>query len=207
VDRLIRRRRLFWKYVSVLALLVSGALVTSGAIELYFSYHENQAALVAVQREKAIGAAARIGAFVREIEQQVGWTTQPQLASPAAGLEPRRVDFLRLLRQVPAITELSHLDAQGKEQLRVSRLAMDVVGAQTDVSAEPRFREAMQGRTYHGPVYFRKESEPYMTLAMPQSGRAGSPSPRSTSSSSGTSSRRSVSARPARRSWSTARAP
>jgi hypothetical protein len=57
---------------------------------------------------------------------QVGWTTQ--LPWSAGTIEQRRFDALRLLRQVPAVTELSLLDASGKEQLRVSRLAMDVVG-------------------------------------------------------------------------------
>ena len=52
-----------------------------------------------------------------------------QLPWSAGTLEPRRFDALRLLRQVPAITELAQLDSTGKEQLRVSRLAMDVVGS------------------------------------------------------------------------------
>ena len=43
---------------------------------------------------------------------------------------------------------------------------MDVVGSQTDFSKEPRFVEARSGKTYFSPVYFRKESEPYITIAM-----------------------------------------
>src|SRR5207247_10679802 len=66
----------------------------------------------------------------------------------------------------PAVTELSLLNAAGRLQLKVSRLAMDVVGSDTDLSREPSFREARTGRTYFGPVYFRKESEPYLTLAI-----------------------------------------
>src|SRR2546427_726351 len=85
----------------------------------------------------------------------------------------RRVDYLRLLRQALMITEISHLDGAGREQLRVSRLAMDVAGSQTDFSLEPKFLEAKAGKVYHGPVYFRKESEPYMTIAMAGSGRGG----------------------------------
>jgi ammonia channel protein AmtB len=49
VDSLMLRSRLFWKYVIVLVFLVSGALVTSGAVEIYFSYQENKTALVSVQ--------------------------------------------------------------------------------------------------------------------------------------------------------------
>jgi signal transduction histidine kinase len=150
---------------------VSGALLASGLLEIYFSYQEHKTALVAIQREKALAAASRIDAFVKEIERQIGWTTQPQLAARAGALDQRRFDYLRLLRQVPPITEISYLDASGREQLRVSRLAMDVVGSQTDVSREPKFVEAKRTKIYYGPVYFRKESEPYMTIAMAGSGQ------------------------------------
>jgi signal transduction histidine kinase len=165
------RGRLFQKYVIIFAGLVSGALLASGAIEIYFSYQENRAALVTLQREKALGVASKIEGFIKEIERQIGWTTQPQLGAPSAAMYQRRVDYLRLLRQALMITEISHLDAEGKEQLRVSRLAMDVAGSQIDFSREPKFVEAKAGKIYHGPVYFRKESEPYMTIAMAGSGQ------------------------------------
>ncbi len=160
------RLNLFWKYVVLFVTLVSGALMTSGFVEIYFSYQENKAALVRIQREKAEAAASKIEQFVKEIERQIGWTAQPVWGSRAGDVDQRRFDYLRLLRQVPAITEISLLDPSGKEQLRVSRLAMDVVGSQQDFSQEPKFLEAKAGKTYFGPVYFRKESEPYMTLAM-----------------------------------------
>src|SRR5438093_1475721 len=83
----------------------------------------------------------------------------------------RRVDYLRLLRKVVPTTEISHLDAEGKEQLRASRLAMDVTGSGIDYSREPQFLEAKAGKIYHGPVTFRKESEPYMKIAMAGSGK------------------------------------
>ena len=166
------RGRLFWKYVVLFAILVSGALLTSGLVELYFSYRENLAAVVALQREQAAGAAARIDAFVRDIERQVGWASQGQVGTRQT-VEQRRFEFIRLQRQAPAVTEVSQLDTQGREQLRVSRLAMDVVGSQADFSTDPRFKEARPGRPYFGPVYFRKESEPYLTLSVAGGGDAG----------------------------------
>src|SRR5262249_54987112 len=124
-----------------------------------------------VQKEKAEAAAQRIESFVRGIENQIGWVTQAQWAS--LSVENRRFDYIRLLRQVPAITELVQLDRQGREQLRVSRLTPDVVGAGTDRSAEPAFVEAIANRVYFGPVYFRKESEPYLTMAVAHGGKSG----------------------------------
>jgi Cache domain. len=70
-------------------------------------------------------------------------------------LEQRRFDALRLLRQVPAITELAEVDSTGHEQLKVSRLAMEVVGSGKDMSKEPAFTEAVAHKVYYGPVYFQ----------------------------------------------------
>ena len=156
--------RLFRKYVALFVSVVSVALLTNGLFEIWFSYQENKEALTRIQREQAIAAAGKISQYIKDIEGQIGWTTQ--LPWTASALEQRRFDALRLLRQVPAITELAQLDASGKEQLRVSRLAMDAVGVGTDYSKDPKFTEAVAKKIYYGPVYFRRESEPYMTLAM-----------------------------------------
>jgi signal transduction histidine kinase len=156
--------RLFRKYVALFVAVVSLSLLTNGLFEIWFSYQENKQALTRIQREQAVAAAGKISQYVKDIEGQIGWTTQ--LPWTASALEQRRFDALRLLRQVPAITELAQLDASGKEQLRVSRLAMDAVGVGTDYSKDPKFTEAVAKKIYYGPVYFRRESEPYMTLAM-----------------------------------------
>ncbi|MBI4269407.1 MAG: GAF domain-containing protein [Candidatus Rokubacteria bacterium] len=160
-------RRLFRKYVVVLLLLVGGVLLLSSALDLYFSYQETKAALVRIEREQAVAAAARIEQFVQDIERQVRWTTQAAFDEPVAAQEQREIDYLRLLRNVPAIAEISHLDASGKERLRVSRLGLDAIGSQEDHSRAPKFLEARAGKTYFSPVYFRNESEPYMTVAVP----------------------------------------
>src|SRR5712664_2861737 len=158
------RSRLFTKYVALFVAVVGVALLSNGIFEVFFYYREHKAALIRVQREQAEAAAAKIGQFIKEIESQLGWTTQ--LPWSASSLENRRFDALRLLKQVPAITELAQLDSTGKERLRVSRLAMDVVDSGADFSKDPKFNEAVAHKVYYGPVYFRRESEPYMTLSL-----------------------------------------
>jgi two-component system, NtrC family, sensor kinase len=114
---------------------------------------------------EAEGAARTIAQYIKEIEGQLGWTTS--LPWSAGTIEHRRFDALRLLRQVPAITELAQLDATGKQRLRVSRLAMeDLVLRNDDFSSDPRFTEAMAKQVYYGPVYFRHQSEPFMQIAV-----------------------------------------
>jgi signal transduction histidine kinase len=161
------RGRLLRKYVVVFLLLVGGVLLASSAVDLYFSYQETKAALVRIEHEQAVGAAARIEQFVQGIERQIRWTTQAAFDDPATAREQREIDYLRLLRNVPAIVELRHLDASGREQLRVSRLALDATGSQEDHSQAREFVAARGGTTHFGAVYFRNESEPYMTIAVP----------------------------------------
>jgi signal transduction histidine kinase len=165
------KRGLFLKYVVLFVGLVAAVLVINSALGLWFVYQENRRASIEVQHEKAENAAQRIESFVREIERQIGWVAQAQWA--ALPVEQRRFDYVRLLRQVPAITELVQIDREGREQLKVSRLTMDVIGSGTDLSKEPAFVEAMAKRVWFGPVYFRKESEPYMTMAVGHGGRGG----------------------------------
>ena len=163
------RRRLFRKYALIFVALVGAALLINSGFDFWFSYQENKAALVRVQQEKAESAAQRIAEFVEEIKSQIGWTTHAQWA--AGPLDQRRQDYVRLLRQVPAITELRQLDPEGKERLLSSRLAIDVSDSGTDFSQSPAFIEAKSRRVWFSPVYFRKESEPYMSLTMARDGR------------------------------------
>ncbi|MGA7071702.1 cache domain-containing protein, partial [Bradyrhizobium sp.] len=158
------RSRLFTKYVALFVAVVAVALLSNGIFEVFFYYREHKAALIRIQHEQAEAAAAKISQFIKEIESQLGWTTQ--LPWSAGSIEQRRFDALRLLRQVPAVTELAQVDSTGKERLRVSRLAMDVVDSGLDLSKDPKFTEAVAHKVYYGPVYFRRESEPYMTLAL-----------------------------------------
>jgi len=160
----IVRSRLFLKYVALFVSVVVLALVANGAFEVWFSFQEQKSSLIDIQHQEAKAAADKIEEFVTQIQSQLGWTTQ--LPWTAGTLDQRRFDALRLLRQVPAITELAQIDASGREQLKVSRLTMDVVGSLIDYSSKPEFTEAVKNKVYYGPVYFRRQSEPYMTIAL-----------------------------------------
>ncbi|ACB32330.1 putative sensor with HAMP domain [Leptothrix cholodnii SP-6] len=159
------RGRLFRQYALLINALVGTLLLASAVLSLTFSYRESRDHLVALQFEQAQGAAARIEQYIAGIEQQIGWTALSGMNAGADPLEARRIDSLKLLRQVPAITEVAWLDAQGREQLRVSRLALDTQDQGLDRSAEPLFTEPAAGRVWRGPVSFRKQTEPYMTIA------------------------------------------
>jgi signal transduction histidine kinase/HAMP domain-containing protein/putative component of toxin-antitoxin plasmid stabilization module len=165
------RGRLFRKYLVLIIALVTGAVLVSGAISIYFSYQENKSALADLQHEKAIAAAARIEQYVRQIERQLTYAALPQLGG--SDVELRRIEFLRLLRQAPEVTDVAQLDGTGRELLAVSRLGLDIVASGKDRSQESAYRNAKPGHTWFGSVYFRKETEPYMTIAVRSGSDAG----------------------------------
>ncbi len=162
------RGRLFRKYLLLILSLVTLVLLISSGINLYFSYQENRAALASLQQEKAVGAASRIEQYVRQVSQQLAYASLPQL--DASDVEARRIEFLKLLRQAPEVTDISQLDATGFEVIAVSRLGMDIVSAAKDRSGEAAFTQAKRGQPWFGQVYFRKETEPYMTVAIRSGG-------------------------------------
>ena len=86
---------LFRKYVGLFLAVVCIALLSNGLFEIFFSYREHTESLVRIQREQAEGAAEKIGLFIKEIESQMGWTTQ--LPWSASTIEQRRFDGLRLI--------------------------------------------------------------------------------------------------------------
>jgi two-component system, NtrC family, sensor kinase len=117
-----------------------------------------------ILRMQAEAIAAKIDQFVEEIERQMERMTQLPWSTTA--IDAWRFDAIRLLRQTPAITEVAQLDSAGREQALVSRITADIIGRQADYSQHPKFVDAMASTRYYGPLYFRRQSEPYMTIAI-----------------------------------------
>src|SRR5271169_2690678 len=159
------RGRLRPKFVAVFTTVVCVALLSNATFEVLFSYQDRKASLIRIQHEQAEAAASEIAQFMKNIEEQLAWTTH----EPWTTSTPNRqsLDLWRMmLRQVPAITDLALIDSAGREQLRVSRLSLDAIGSELDFSKDPKFFVAELGKPYRSPVYFRGGSEPYMTISL-----------------------------------------
>lgn len=53
-----------------------------------------------------------------------------------------------------------------RKRYRSSRQAMDVIGSMANFSENPAIMQALARKSYYGPVYFLRDSEPYMTIAV-----------------------------------------
>src|SRR5258706_2469417 len=104
-----RRGGLLRKYVVVFVVLVSGALLTSGLVEAYFAYGENQATVIRLRREQALADAAAIEQFLRETERQLSWVVLPEPRGPPTPAQ-RRAGPSRALRTATRRSTATCLD-------------------------------------------------------------------------------------------------
>jgi signal transduction histidine kinase len=162
-----KRGRLIRHYFLISLVLISGGLITSGLSELYFRYRESAADLVRLQQEITSGAASKIEQFIQEIERTTRGAAKSREITEK-GLSPEyRFELRRLLAIAPAITEAVAIDSDGISRVAVSRLTRVLPGDEKIDSALPALQLAKEGKSYFGPVYFYRDSEPYMTIAVP----------------------------------------
>jgi adenylate cyclase len=157
------RLSLFRKYFLALFTAVTLPLLANGVSEAWFGYHEQRAMIDKRLTLEAAAAAIKIESFLDSIRSQMGWVVQIAWSSDA---EAHREDALRLLRQVPAMIELSLMDARGVERVRVSRIGEDVIDSRIDRSLDPAVLGVREARIWHGPVTLNRGSEPYMSIAL-----------------------------------------
>ncbi len=168
-----RGGRLLRRTFGIALVLVSGGLITSGGVELYFRYRESVESIGTLQREMAQGAAFKIQQFVRDIEKTLRASTQTKEIVAAGLTEAFRFELIKLLRTAPAITEAAALDEKGHERVKVSRVRTTLPEDLQNRSSAEAFVRARGGKSYFSPVYFVRDSEPYMTMAVPIEPLAG----------------------------------
>ncbi|MBV8927213.1 MAG: HAMP domain-containing protein [Bradyrhizobium sp.] len=158
------REGLFAKYVISLVGLVVFVLAVNGATETWISYRTTKATLIDAMSEKADATAKRIDQSIFELERQISWVTRASVVT----LEQRRSDYAQLLNQISAVSQLSQLNGQGHELLRLSRTAI-AVNSNADFSKDPRFTETVARGVSFSPVSF-SGTQPFMSISVAHSG-------------------------------------
>ncbi len=158
------RGGLFGKYVLALVGLVVFVLAVNGALETWISYRGIKTTLTDAMSEKADATAKHIEQSISDLERQISWVTR----ASSNTIELRRADYAQLLGQVPAVSQLTLINGQGRELLRLSRQTV-TVNSNTDLSRDMRFIETVSRGTAYAPAYFRDE-RPYMSIGEQHSG-------------------------------------
>lgn len=144
--------------------LAAVTVVAVGLVDAWLSYRHVSALLINIQRQHADSAAHRIYDLIRDIETQL--ETLKRSPWDTTSIDDWQLKSASLLQRLPAITEFARIDETGRERAHISRVALDVIDSNTDFSRDPKVVQALASKRYYGPVYFRQQSEPYMTLAV-----------------------------------------
>ncbi len=158
------RDGLFAKYVVSLVGLVVFVLAVNGAMETWISYRATRTTLVDGMEEKAEATAKRIEQAIAEVERQISSVTRASLDT----VDKRRAGYAQLLTSVSAVNQLSQLNGDGREVLRLSRVSVSV-GSNADLSRDMRFTDTVaRGMNYATPYFV--DSKPFMSISVAHSG-------------------------------------
>jgi adenylate cyclase len=160
----VPRKSLFRKYFLTLFVAVVAPLMVAGGSDAWFSYRDQREQLSELLDAEARLAATKIDGFLDGIRDQLAWTVQLPWSETTG--DRRRLDALRLLHQAPAVESLTLVDAMGRERRFVSRIGLNRIDNNADLSASPAVVGALRERVWYGPVTFQGGSEPFMTMAV-----------------------------------------
>jgi class 3 adenylate cyclase/HAMP domain-containing protein len=158
------RGGLFAKYVVALVGLVVFVLAVNGATETWISYRATKTGLTDAMAEKAEATAKRIDQAVSELERQISAATRASVDT----IDRRRAAYLQLLNQVPAVSQLTQLNGQGREVLRLSRTSV-AENSGADLSDDARFTETVSRGVNYAPASV-EGAHPAMSIAVAHSG-------------------------------------
>src|SRR6185437_3672993 len=149
------REGLFAKYVVSVVGLVVFVLAVNGA---------TKTTLTDALSEKADATAKRIDQSMFELVRQISWVTRASQQT----LEQRRSDYAQLLNQVSAVSQLTLLNGEGREMLRLSRTKI-TVNSNADFSRDLRFTETVARGVNFSPAFF-EGNRPFMSISVSHSG-------------------------------------
>jgi signal transduction histidine kinase/HAMP domain-containing protein len=162
-----RHGRLVRHYFLISVILLGGGLITSGLLEIYFRYRESHENKNLLQQEVATAAAFKTDQFIQQIEAALRTATKsPEIARKGLS-EEFQAELTRLFLVMPAIEEAMALNVAGHIRLQASRFRAMLPEEKEEMPPQAAFEAAKEGKSFFGPVYFARGSEPYSSIAVP----------------------------------------
>lgn len=162
-----RWQRLEMRMIILAALAALLPLLGLGALSLYTVYVQHIKDAEVIQQEMARRAALRIDTSLEQVVDVLTASTQSSewsLDTP----ETSQWILRRLLHQLPIVQDIRLVDAQGQERLGVSRTRLIIPSDLKDVSGNPAFALAREGRVSWGVVQISSSGEPLLTVFAPR---------------------------------------
>jgi putative methionine-R-sulfoxide reductase with GAF domain len=147
--------------------LAIGPLLLVGIVLAWQSFNAQSQQALALQREVAQRVATQVTAFFTGLENELRAVSQVQ---GLQGLDRDRQQAIlsELLSYEDVFEELTLLDSEGKEQIRVSRLRLTFTELGNRAEEDEFVIPKTSGEVYYSSVRFREGTgEPLMTISLP----------------------------------------
>ena len=164
----IRRRLLIWGLG-----LFGIALIVVVAASYYYTVRQIERDAAELQSEIASVTAERIRDFVQRKIERVSDTANAVSLYPLGSKEQQLLVSL-LAKNDASFTDVSIIDAQGMEVLKVSDRRVYFPSDLSNQIKSAKFNKAIKGEDYISPVHTSERFQPYVTLAIPLWGGAQS---------------------------------
>ncbi|MBH1964421.1 MAG: HAMP domain-containing protein [Comamonadaceae bacterium] len=168
------RHRLWRSYALWVTGLVTLVILASGCAQLWLIQRETRVALQALQALEATQASVRIERFFGEagalLRSSLSLLDSGHIGDVDGDIQ---VELYRLMKQSLAIETLYWIDGDGRERVRISRMAPDRIGQGEDRSQSPEFVYARAAAPWFGTTTFIV-NQPRVVMALrgkvPESG-------------------------------------
>lgn len=120
----------------------------------------------AMQKEVASLTARHVQAYIAQKTLRLR-DAATNLSLHPLGSQEQRITISLLVKNDESFEEISVLDDQGREHLRVSDLKVYFDSDLRELSSNPAFQSAVKSKDYVSPVYTSDKAEPYLFLAVP----------------------------------------
>ena len=158
----VLRRRYFW----FLGGFVTVLLLVTSVPEAYFAFRENRARIAELQSAEARLAASRVTSFLEYHERLLTEVDGLPWRSGVLDEADRVAEYERLMKLVPAVMQIEHIDVAGKRAMRISRTDPNLVGTAPTAAALTAAQQARRTGKWYSPTYLREGNVPYVTLAL-----------------------------------------
>jgi len=158
--------RIHIRLLGLLGATIAGLVLVVAGVWNYSIEPALRADVAKSQREVALHAADLIGNYIDERITELRATAQ--IGHLWEGTyEHRKASLHQLMKLVPAVRQLSIIDPDGREVMRLSRTRTFSQADLRNFSKDDAFRLPMRGEIYIGPVYHEVTAEPFVTLGVP----------------------------------------
>jgi len=145
--------------VSILTLAIISGLI-------YYNFNTQNYSTQELQEEILLRASSEVNYYVENIKNELNLVGKNIFCIECAQENNRKV-LKSLIDDNPSISEIAVVDSEGKEKTKIIRHGAEISSELKDVSTQDKFKKAIKGDYYLGPVYISEYDLPFISMSLP----------------------------------------